>query len=112
VDEVEAREGFDDEVEDGRAGIAGVVGVVEVAEEGGAGGVVEVGSEVFGEVLGGVIELEAGKDVKGQALAMRCEEMLDLGLGLGPVEELEDGALVELGVEENVGGCFGSEVGR
>lgn len=84
-------------------------GVVEVAEEGGAGGVGEGG----GKEVGSAIELEADEDVEGEALAVwREEEVVVLGLGLGPVEEVEEGALVGLGIEENVRSCFRSEVRR
>ena len=84
-----------------------------VAEEGGAGGVGEGGGEVRGEGVGGAVELEADEDVEGEALAVRREEeVVGLGLGLGPGEEVEEGALVGLGIEENVRSCLGSEVRR
>lgn len=88
------------------------MGVKEVAEE--DGGVRESGGEVGGEGVGGAVELEAGEDVESETHAMGSEEMLGLGLGLGlgPFKEVEDGAFVRLGVEEKVGGCLGSEVGR
>lgn len=82
------------------------MGVKEVAEE--DGGVRESGGEVGGEGVGGAVELEAGEDVESETHAMGSEEML----GLGPFKEVEDGAFVRLGVEEKVGGCLGSEVGR
>lgn len=88
------------------------MGVEEVAEEG--DGVRESGDEISGKGVGGAVELEAGEDVESETLAMGSEEMLglDLGLGLSPFEEVEDGAFVRLGVEEKVRGCLGSEVGR
>lgn len=84
VGEVEAGEGFDDEVEPtgrgGGGGVAEAVSVMKVAEEVGSG-VVEEGG---GEGVGSVVELEAGEDVDGEALAVRGEESVGLGLGLGP----------------------------
>jgi len=84
VGEVEAGEGFDDEVEGtGRGsggGVAEVVSVMKVAEED-ISGVVEEGG---GEGVGSVVELEAGEDVDGETLAVRGEESVGLGLGLGP----------------------------
>ena len=63
--------------------------------------------------MGGAVELEVDEDVEGEALVMwREEEVVGLGLGLGLVEEVEEGALVGLGIEENVRSCFRSEVRR
>ena len=63
--------------------------------------------------MGGAVELEADEDVEGEALAVRREEeVVGLGLGLGLVDEVEEGALVGLGIEENVRSCLGSEVRR
>lgn len=86
---------------------------MEVEEEGGVGGVREGGGEVRSKGVGGAVELEADEDVEGEALAVRREEeVVGLGLGLGPGEEVEEGALVGLGIEENVRSCFRSEVRR
>jgi hypothetical protein len=40
---------------------------------------------VLGEGLGGLVELEAGENVEGEALAMEAEE----AVGFGPVEEIQ-----------------------
>lgn len=86
-----------------------MVGIVEAFKDDGAVGVVGgVEGDILGEGLGGLVELEAREDVEGEALALEREERV----GVGPVEELESGGLVPLGFEENVGGCFGGEVGR
>ena len=42
------------------------------------------GGNVLGEGLGGLVELEAGEDVEGEALGAEGEE----GVAAGPVEEL------------------------
>lgn len=72
------------QVENRRAGIADLQGLSEALKDqialvvGGGDG------DVLGEGLGGLVELEAGEDVEGEALAPEGEEVAVAG----PVEEL------------------------
>lgn len=72
------------QVEDRRAGVAGMVRVLEAVKDQIAGVVDGIEGHVLGEGLGSLVELEAGENVEGQALAMDVEELV----GFGPVEEL------------------------
>jgi hypothetical protein len=61
-----------------------MVRVLEAVKDQIAGVVDGIEGDVLGEGLGSLVELEAGENVEGEALAMDVEELV----GFGPVEEL------------------------
>jgi len=73
------------QVEDRRAGVAGMVRVLQAVKDQIASVVDGINGYVLGEGLGGLVELEAGENVEGEALAMEAEE----AVGFGPVEEIQ-----------------------
>lgn len=75
-----------DQVENRGAGAAEMEGFAEAFKDQIALVLGGIYGDVDGEGLGGFIELEAGEDVEGEALAAEVEEMA----GPGPVNEFGD----------------------
>lgn len=95
------------QIKHGGARIALIVRFLQIRENQITGPVMGSEGEVLRDCLGRFVQLEAGQDVKSEALAPGVEK----AMGFSPAEEIQDRGPVVLALEEQVGSSLRSESG-